>query len=347
MLSKSIKANAATRDIPLVLITSAPHRGDKRRFEALGFAGYLNKPLANWQLRDAIGVIVQSRRSGKAVPMITQHSLRESKQAQHKQTMENVSFAHAHILLVEDNPVNQLVAATMLQKYNCSVTTAGDGEEAVKLVKERSFQLILMDCQMPVLDGYEATQAIRKFEANNKRARTPIIALTANAMRGDRERCLASGMDDYIAKPVRQNELEQALLKWLNEHQPFTPHITKPLPVDKSGVLDVAMFDMLSELMGDALKGILSRHLETATGYIATIETALKEQDFNKLAMAAHPLKSSSQQIGALNVAKAAGELERMAREASPNILMMRPFVRQLSQLQADAAAAIKARMQL
>lgn len=126
-------------------------------------------------------------------------------------------FDHVQILLVEDNFVNQQVASKMLENYGCSITPAGNGTEAIEQVKTRHFDLILMDCQMPEMDGYEATQVIRAIEKNEKRERLPIIALTANAIKGDREKCLAADMDDYITKPVNTRDLEIMLFKWLPE----------------------------------------------------------------------------------------------------------------------------------
>ena len=117
------------------------------------------------------------------------------------------------ILLAEDNLINQKVAQKMLQGLGCVVMVVPNGEEAAKAALEGSFDVVLMDCQMPKLDGYGATQAIREQEQNT--ARVPVIAMTANAMKGDREKCLAAGMDDYISKPVRQDVLAEALRRWV------------------------------------------------------------------------------------------------------------------------------------
>lgn len=131
-------------------------------------------------------------------------------------------FAQAQVLLVEDNPVNQLLALTMLKKYGCDVSVATNGEEALAQLKEKewAFDLIFMDCQMPVMDGYEATRAIRAIEAQKApRPHMPIVALTAHALNGDDEKCYLAGMDDYMAKPIRQNELERVLIRWLPQEK--------------------------------------------------------------------------------------------------------------------------------
>ncbi|MES2206279.1 MAG: CHASE domain-containing protein [Pseudomonadota bacterium] len=126
-----------------------------------------------------------------------------------------LKFSEVNILLAEDNPVNQLVASTMLKKYGCTIAIAGNGKEAVDQIKLRHFDLVFMDCQMPIIDGYEATLLIRDLETNQARKRIPIIALTANAMHGQMDQCFNSGMDDYITKPLKQLDLEKALIKWL------------------------------------------------------------------------------------------------------------------------------------
>ena len=120
-------------------------------------------------------------------------------------------------LLVEDNPVNQVVARKMLEKVGIEYEVANNGKEAIERLQQRhEFDLVLMDCQMPVMDGYEATQKLREYEAENDQPRLTIIAMTANAMEGDKDKCLAVGMDDYVAKPVKQDALKKTLSKYLN-----------------------------------------------------------------------------------------------------------------------------------
>ena len=136
-----------------------------------------------------------------------------------------VAMQSRQVLLVEDNTVNQLVAQKMLHLLGCQVDTANNGLEALAALAERHYDLVLMDCQMPELDGFETTQRIRRQEAaqGDSRQRLPIIALTANAMQGDRERCLAAGMDDYISKPFNQDQLRALLLRTLPLAEPEPP----------------------------------------------------------------------------------------------------------------------------
>jgi len=143
----------------------------------------------------------------------------DEKNVPDQKSMESAKIAealHGHVLLVEDNPVNQIIAKKMLEKIGLSCELVVNGEAAVARFKHpHEFDLILMDCQMPVMDGYEATQAIRELEQASLLRRMPVIAMTANAMEGDKNKCLEAGMDDYVAKPVKQDTLKQVLSNWL------------------------------------------------------------------------------------------------------------------------------------
>ncbi len=134
----------------------------------------------------------------------------------------SLKFDKAQILLAEDNPTNMLIATVILEQYGCHVTPAGNGLEAVERASKQDFDVIFMDCQMPEMDGYEATGAIRAYESKKKQLSTPIIAFTANAMIGDREKCIEAGMDDYISKPVKKEDIACILLKWISEEKKIT-----------------------------------------------------------------------------------------------------------------------------
>ncbi len=174
----------------------------------IGFAAYLTKPLKQSQLYDCL-VTVLNNGAGEAgrKQLVTRHTIAEERKLNLK------------ILLAEDNIVNQKVARKMLQKFGCQVDCVANGKEAVVAVRQLPYDMVLMDCQMPEMDGYEATAAIRKAGseergAQNDISRIPIIAMTANAMKGDREKCLDAGMDDYISKPVNATKLKEAIDKW-------------------------------------------------------------------------------------------------------------------------------------
>ena len=192
-LVERIRQQETFADITILMLTSAGQRGDGARCRLLGVAAYLTKPILPSQLVDAIKLALgRKSEAGIPVDLITRHSL-------------HASHLALRILLAEDNRVNQEVARRMLERQHHSVTVVGTGLEAILALERQTFDLILMDIQMPEMDGLEASAAIRKKQRGKER--TPIIALTAHAMAGDRERCLAAGMDGYVAKPIRLPEL--------------------------------------------------------------------------------------------------------------------------------------------
>ena len=193
-------ASAAT----IMMLTSAGHRGDAARCQELGVAAYLLKPIRQSELREAIGRVLGARERIGVLPLITRYSLQDAGEP----------MASLHILLAEDNPVNQLLARRLLEKRGHSVVVAESGQGALEALEKERFDLVFMDVQMPVMDGFEATAAIRKKEEPG-RVHLPIVALTAHAMKGDREKCLAGGMDGYLTKPIRPQELDEVLRDYL------------------------------------------------------------------------------------------------------------------------------------
>jgi CheY-like chemotaxis protein len=193
------------------MLTSADRRGDLDRSRKLGIAGYLPKPVKQSDLFDAIMIALGSQMlSGADRSLITIQSIRGSR-------------PRYRILLAEDNPINQKVATHILEKRGHAVVTAGDGKKAVAALKGGAFDLVLMDVQMPRMSGLEATAAIRKAERATK-AHIPIVAMTAHAMKGDRERCLASGMDEYLSKPLRPEDLFKTIDRVIKA---LRPSVTK------------------------------------------------------------------------------------------------------------------------
>ena len=191
---------AATR---LILLTSIGQRGDGKAAQDAGISAYLSKPVRHHQLQECLRTVLVAPPAGPTTPLITRHTLAESR-----------SRARAHVLVVDDNPVNQKVAAKMLEKLGFVVDLAGNGKEALEALTHHAYNVIFMDCQMPEMDGFEATAEIRKREANGEK-HVPIIAMTANAMTGDKEHCLEAGMDDFVSKPVTMDTLRTTLNRWL------------------------------------------------------------------------------------------------------------------------------------
>ena len=200
-VAEAIKERPHLAAATIMMLTSAGRPGDGARCRELGIAAYLLKPVSQ---RDLLQAILQARHAAatpQAAMLVTRHSLREAR-------------SHAHILLVEDNAVNQKLALRLLEKRGYRVTVAGDGREALAALEKQRFDLILMDVQMPEMDGFQATRAIREREKASGE-HIPIVAMTAHAMKGDQERCLAAGMDAYVAKPIRAGEFYAKVQDWL------------------------------------------------------------------------------------------------------------------------------------
>ncbi len=195
--SRGIRKHPRLSGTTVVMLTSAGQRGDAARCQQLGVGAYLTKPIGEAELLDAILHVLGSNAQSKGPALVTRHTLREEKVA-------------LRILLAEDNEVNQKLAVHLLEKRGHSVAVANNGREALEWLERETFDVALLDVQMPEVDGFETTAEIRKREQSTRR-HLPIIAMTAYAMQGDRERCLAAGMDDYISKPIQPRRLFEAL----------------------------------------------------------------------------------------------------------------------------------------
>jgi PAS domain S-box-containing protein len=186
----------------IMMLTSAGHRGDATRCQDLGVSAYLLKPIRQSELREAVARVLGARERDGAIALVTRFSLQDAREPD----------AYLRVLLVEDNLVNQRLAVRLLEKRGHQVAVAATGSEALLALEKETFDLVLMDVQMPVMDGLEATAAIREKErATGTGRRQAVVALTAHAMKGDREKCLAAGMDGYLTKPIRPQELDQLL----------------------------------------------------------------------------------------------------------------------------------------
>ena len=245
-----------------------------------------------------------------------------------------------HILLGEDNPVNQEIAQLMLETLGCTVTVAQNGHEVLAHAKTASFDLILMDCQMPEMDGFEATRLIREWEQNESRTPLPIIALTAHASPGDREHCLATGMSDYLSKPFSMERLQTALSSWLRPRTAATPAEAAPpsrlsgltsvpagpsvVPaiasqVDAALVVDQKAWKSITSLQRpgkeDALAKILSLYLLDSQDLVDRLRDGMKAGDAQAVNQAAHSLKSRSSVLGAMSLSKLCRQFEDCSRQ--------------------------------
>lgn len=233
------------------------------------------------------------------------------------------------ILLVEDNLINRQVALENIKKLGCSVESAENGMEALEKIKGGEFDGIFMDCQMPLMDGYETTKKIREFEGSKKH--TPILAMTAHAMKTDKTKCLAAGMDDYLSKPATADKIKRALVKWVcreggsvagaSEHGGTESFSS---PIDSMKELSAFDISIGLEIMGgkvEILKKIVQAYVGVAPGHIEAIEKAFGAEDFAKTNMEAHTFKGASSSIGAERLRHIAQAIEAAARDGQAEIL--------------------------
>ncbi|MBF0271047.1 MAG: PAS domain S-box protein [Magnetococcales bacterium] len=227
------------------------------------------------------------------------------------------------LLLVEDDPVNRKVVSVMLRKLGIGFETAENGAEALEKLRAMPFDLVLMDCQMPVMDGFTATGQWRQWEAATGGAHhTPIVAVTAFALQGDRERCLAAGMDDYLAKPLNFNSFKDALSRWLLGCASEAPLMVSAGPgggpVGEAECLDGRILEQLREVLGEeAVREVAQAFLDILPERLAAIREALAGGDAEGVHLVTHPLKSPSRQLGAIQFSALATELDTLTRQGS------------------------------
>ena len=300
----------AEEGTPVLTIARAGQRGDGALCRELGIEAYLSD-LQEGELLEALRLVLSGAWWGK---LVTRHSIRERQRS-------------LDFLLAEDNPVNQKLVVTILEKRGHRVTVAATGREAVRNFSERRFDFILMDVQMPELDGLEATAEIRGLEATSESdSHTPIIAMTAHAMKGDRERCLAAGMDEYISKPIAADELLQLIDRMNIAPAAISPPREDSAAEDTSGNIrereevDAQLFDpakALSRLGGDTelLKELIGVFLEDLPTQMQAIEAAISGADADGLRRAAHSLKGAVGNFAAETTRQEALALEQLGSD--------------------------------
>src|SRR5262249_11842094 len=253
--------------------------------------------------------------------LITSQTLADSTIIQPTRPAPTEFAAVLRTLLVEDNPVNQSVAKSMLEKLGCRVDVAANGREALEMLQTLPYQIVFMDCQMPEMDGYEATSAWRRRERPGQRL--PIIAMTAHAMAGDREKCLAAGMDDYLSKPVRLADLQDVLARWMRREPPAAAaKVSAPETPRESPLLDLSVVDNLRSLADDdagtdLFADLLNMFRDSTTGGLVELRQAVRDQDPKTLTMTAHTLKGSSANLGARQMTQVCRQLEILGKSGS------------------------------
>ena len=327
-LAAAIKAIPAHASIPLVILTSLGQRGHAAAAREAGVAGYLTKPVREGHLKRCLATVLSggtATRGETGQPnraLVTRHTLTEER-----------SHARAHILLAEDNLVNQRIAVKMLERLGCQVDVAPNGLKALEALETSRYDLVLMDCQMPELDGYGATRQLREREGDGRR--TPVIAMTANAMAGDRERCLEAGMDGYLTKPVRPDELTAAISEWLprlaaelaaggteDEAVGDAPVTAEPTEAEPVALVDRAQLDQLRELGGgagsDSFMGqLINVFLAEGRAEVEQLRVSVAAKDALATHSGAHRLKGSALSLGCKAVADAAEALEALGGSGS------------------------------
>jgi len=292
-LATAIRADSQLARTRLLILTSAGQRGDGERCRQLGIEAYLTKPIARADLIEAVGTVLAGAPSAQGVAdLVTRHSIAESRHA-------------LRILLAEDNPVNQQVATAMLLKRGHQVDVVANGREAVDAVGTERYDLVLMDIQMPEMDGFEATAQIRALPQG---AALPIIALTAHALSGERERCLERGMTGYLAKPFKAHELFAVVEGTRPDGAEPTVAATPPV--------DVAAFRRTMEEAGaaEAVDGILATFVQTLPQRLDTLAAATRGDAAEAIQRAAHAFKSAAATIGAGGLAALLDQIETAAR---------------------------------
>ena len=311
-LAEEIRRNLEFGAVPMLVLSSSAQRGEGDRCRKLGIAAYLVKPVQPSELIDAV-VDALSRRVEPNAELTRQPRAAAPMASE-------TSGGGMKILLAEDNAVNRKLATKLLEKHGYAPVVAEDGKQALEALEREKVRLILMDVQMPVMDGFEAIRTIRKRETVTGE-HMPIIALTAHAMKGDRERCLEAGADDYVTKPIRTPELLAAILRLTEAAAPATSaERQKPaLPSDEPAK---AVFDTNAALERvendrDLLEEILHIFSEESVQNAAQIHAAAEARDAHLLERLAHTVKGAAANIGGVLVSDAARALEQTAREGS------------------------------
>jgi CheY-like chemotaxis protein/HPt (histidine-containing phosphotransfer) domain-containing protein len=334
-LAKAIREIDALKNISIIVLTSSGKKGDGKHCKEIGINGYLTKPIRRDELRKAISILglATDDKSQEGPQLITRHSIAEA------------AGKKVRILLVEDYPTNRRVAKEHLIRGGYQVDTAEDGQTAIEAFKRKQYDLILMDIQMPVMDGYEATKAIRDLEAqlgrigtengNRKPGQIPIIAMTAHAMKGYREKCLAAGMDDYISKPIQRDTFLALVGRWAgaNSNLEIQPDQASARPLASAKAGKIAGLDetahkdnppmdfnrAVEEFEGDKelVLDLLNEFLENVKDQIETIRRGISVGDAEIVRKEAHSIKGGSANLTAHDLSNVSFELERIGQSGA------------------------------
>ncbi|MBG1259735.1 response regulator [Nostoc commune] len=361
-LGEQIKANTAIAGLPLIILTSTNQRDEIQRALKIGFAAYLVKPVKPSRLLDTIMTILGTQIKEETEVKI-QNSEFKSQELKLKNYENNsndpcpssrLPARDSHklrILVAEDNLVNQKVALKQLQSLGYSANVAGNGKEVLQLLEKIPYDLILMDCQMPVLDGFETTKEIHRWQESSFAGgcRPVIIAMTANAMKEDQQMCLDAGMDDYLSKPVMKEKLAAALQRWGNVI--FIVKETDALeqkvsPTDTGSVnlpIDWERLHQLSENNPEFELELLQIFVEDIQPRLEIVKIAIASHDFDQIALQSHQIKGTSINMGVTTMHLAAERLEQLAsnqeRRGTTNLISdLEDFVKRIQEFLTNTA---------
>ncbi len=304
-----LDADPKLRSTPRVLLTPLRLSTEGERWRRLGFAAHVSKPVKQGELGTCLASIL-----GYGPPLTPQRASADPARTSREQRQE------LRLLLVEDHKINQQVALGMLEKLGYRADVVADGRSALRILAENDYDLVLMDCQMPEMDGFEATRQIRRPDTRVRNHYIPIIATTAHAMAGDREKCLAAGMNDYVTKPLRPALLEQTIEHWTADiparvdSSPVPPPVPGPAPnstpVEIASAFDV--LDFVERLMGneDLAHRIVRGFVDDMPRQIALLAQAVNDSDASRLRLVAHSIKGVAGNVGGIEIEQIARNLE-------------------------------------
>jgi CheY-like chemotaxis protein len=349
-LAAEIKTDSSIADTRLIMLSSVQSVDEAEAALGIGIETWLYKPVRR---ADLLSSLLQVAERCSACEATDRETVTERPGG-------DATYQGIRVLVAEDNVVNREVAKRMLESLGCEVVTAENGREAAELFSRAPYHLVLMDCQMPEMDGFEATRLIREMDAaqqnQTRRSHTPIIALTAHAMDGYPERCRAAGMDDFLGKPFERSQLCSILDRWTGaiaasnqdkesevSASPDTSAAADQSP-DLNDLLDEKALNAIRALQSDSLPDlvvqIVDLYLEDAPILMNNIVEALEAGDVEPIYRAAHTLKSSSANVGAISLAALCQELESGARSGKPGDFSN--TVTKIDQLLAKVVQALK-----
>jgi len=331
-LGRAIKADTNFNQIRMILLTSLFVSVDNHELSQSGFGGHLTKPVRQKELKEILPILISQPEKG-----YKQNGLITSRLTTTKSELPRFDGKKAHLLLVEDNATNQQVALGILAKFGLKADTADDGLKAVEAATNINYDLVLMDCQMPVMDGYEATAKIRKIPSYRD---VPIIAMTAHAMTGDREKCLKAGMNDYIAKPVAPLELAKKIFNWLPDkaseeligsdklqdqinlideelgQDDSFPQLNKLPPESDDATKIWDKTAMMERMMGDnELASIIKEgFLTDIPNRISILKEGLSKDDCQNTELQAHTIKGAAANVCGQALCQVASTMEKAGR---------------------------------